>query len=334
MRTYRPAAVRLNGLKLFALTVVVGSSVSASGCIRQALVNGQIASTREASLAFNQVDDWEMAYNAASAGIVQFEGMHRLAPRNLDALFMLARAYAGYGYGFVEDDLEVAEDALDQAAIDSHRARAVSAYGKAVTHGLALWAARGISGFDEAQRDETTLRAWLEANFTEVEDAGDLLYVAAGWLSRANLKKDDPASVAELWIGFAILERALALNESENGYSGLMMFAAYHARSVTADLDLSRKTFEDVIKKTGRQSLLALFNYATKYACAKGDAELYNRLLEEVVTAEPSDANYHLMNAIAKRRARRWLHPQRMFDACSFGPLARLDVTGVDNAND
>lgn len=314
-------------MQRLALACVLGASVGASGCIRQALVNGQIASTREASLAFNEVNDWDMAYNAASAGIVQFEGMHRLAPENLDALFMLARAYAGYGYGFVEDDMEVAEDALDEAAIAYHRGRAVAAYENAVRYGLLLWAARGISGFEEAQRDEATLRTWLEANFTEAEDAGDLLYVAAGWLSRANLKKDDPASVAELWVGFAILERAIALNESENEYAGRITFAAYHARSAAADLELSRKSFEDVIEKTGRKSLLALFNYATKYACAKGDAELYTRLLEEVVAAQPADAKYNLMNAIAKRRARRWLHPQRMFDACSFGPLARLTST-------
>ena len=38
------------------------------------------------------------------------EGMHRLAPTNEDALYLLVQSWTGYGFGFVEDDMEDAQD--------------------------------------------------------------------------------------------------------------------------------------------------------------------------------------------------------------------------------
>jgi hypothetical protein len=60
---------------------------------------------------------------------------------------------------------------------------------------------------------------------------------------------------------------------------------------------------------------LVLFNYATRYACAKADAALYTKLLEEVIAAEDPDPSLRLTNTIAQRKARRWLSPDRMFNA-------------------
>src|SRR3989442_9815097 len=76
------------------------------GCVKKMLINGQIEGTRQASTAFDTLGDWELAYTAASSGIVQFEGMHQLAPDNDDALFLLTKGWTGYGYGFAEDEME------------------------------------------------------------------------------------------------------------------------------------------------------------------------------------------------------------------------------------
>lgn len=305
---------RTSGLLLTTLL----STLAGTGCIKQMLLNGQIASTREASGAFDGISDYELAYNAASGGIVQFEGMHRLAPDNTDALFMLARAYASFGFAFAEDDMERAEDEGDAELAEYHRQRAIQSYDRAMVYGLELWKERGIVGFDQAKSNEGALAAWLAQNFQSAEDAGDLLFVGTAWLSRTNLLKDDAEAVANLWIGALLVERSVALDPNYNNLSGTIALASYHARSATADLSRSKALFEELIAKTQRKSLLPIFAYATKYACAQVDGKLYVQLLEEVVNAKDADPSIRLMNAIAQRRARRWLQRQRMFDACSI----------------
>src|SRR5262249_59698816 len=134
------------------------------GCVKKMLINGQIEGTRQASTAFDTIDDWELAYKAASSGIVQFEGMHKLAPDNDDALFLLTKGWTGYGYGFAEDEMEDAQDAGDRDLEEHHRRRAVMAYERAMQYGIELLSHRA-KGFDDAKKGEGELKAWLEKNF-------------------------------------------------------------------------------------------------------------------------------------------------------------------------
>ena len=307
-------------LRLWALLCLLFGT----GCIKQMLLNGQIASTREASAAFDSISDYELAYNAASGGIVQFEGMHKLAPDNLDALFMLTRSYASFGFAFAEDDMETAQDAGDAEMAEYHKRRAILSYERAIQFGLELWEKRGAVGFEQAKANEAALKTWLQQTFPEKEDAPDVLFVGVAWLSRTNLMKDDAEAVADLWIGASIIERAVELDSAFNNHQGVLALASYHARSATADLDKSKALFEELLQKTERKSLLPIFAYATKYACARVDGALYTQLLQEIMNAKDPDPSLRLMNAIAQRRARRWLGTQRMFDACSIDKPAEV----------
>src|SRR5258708_6087096 len=80
---------------VLAVAVCCLLSFLATGCLKQILTDGQIAATRRASVAIDTIGDYELARSAAQSGLVQFEGMHRLAPSNTDALFMLAKGWTG-----------------------------------------------------------------------------------------------------------------------------------------------------------------------------------------------------------------------------------------------
>lgn len=298
-----------------------GLSLASTGCIKSTLTNGQISATREASSAFDTIGDFELARSAAQSGLIQFEGMHTLAPDNGDALFMLTKGWVGYGFGFVEDEMEIAEDAGDDDLADYQRKRARMAYDRAVFYGLQLLAQRA-DGFDAVKKNETTLAKWLSDNFTSTDDAPNLFWTGYGWLARVNLMKGDdtegPAFIAELYVGVAMLERAVALDPANEHYSGLLALAAYHARTAMAELDQSKQLFDTALAKTEGKNLMVQLNYATKYACMKGDGALYQDMINKVLQAPDPDPHQRLTNAIAKRRAKRWLGKRRVKDACGI----------------
>jgi TRAP transporter T-component len=306
---------------LINLLVAAGLSLGSTGCLKSMLTNGQIAATREASGAFDTLGDFELARAAASAGLVQFEGMHQLAPDNSDALFMLAKGWVGYGFGFCEDEVENAEDAGDEDLADYHRKRARMAYDRAVFYGLQLLAQR-TDGFEQAKKTEQTLVKWLSDNFATEEDAGALFWTGYGWMARVNVMKGDdtegPAFIAELYVGVTMVERAIALDPTIEHYSGLLALAAYHARTGMAEMDQAKQLFDTALAKTEGKNLMVQLNYATKYACMKGDGALYMDMINKVLQAPDPDPHQRLTNAIAKRRAKRWLGKHRVKDACGI----------------
>jgi hypothetical protein len=294
-------------------------SLCASGCIKKALINGQIEGTRQASTAFDAIGDWDLAYKAAAGGIVQFEGMHKLAPDNDDALFLLTQAWTGYAFAFVEDEMEDAQDAGDRGLEEYHKKRAVSAYDRAIQTGLELLSHRA-KGFEEAKKNEQPMKEWLKKRFTSKDDAANLFWTGYAWLARTNVLKDDAQAVAELWIGVAMIERSVELDPTYNHFSGRIALAGYHARAAMGELDEAKTMFDALVTDTKGATLMVQYQYAARYACAKADAALYTKLLNEVVQAEEIDPDQRLTNTIAKRRAKRWLGEKRMFDSCSMEP--------------
>src|SRR5688500_3987153 len=139
MRSFVPAT-------LFVAALALGGS---TGCIKSMLLNGQIKSTRIGSGASNTIGDYELARSASQAAMMQFEGMHRLAPDNQDALYLLMRGWAGYGYAFASDDYEVADLAGDEAAAEYHKRRAKLAFDRAISYGIEL-ISKKAEGFDGA----------------------------------------------------------------------------------------------------------------------------------------------------------------------------------------
>src|SRR5258708_5147109 len=106
--------------------------LGSSGCINKILTDGQIQATRQASGAFDTIGDYEVARSAAQASFGQFEGLHALAPYNSDGLFLLTKSWTGYAFGFIEDDMEAAEDAGNDDSVEYLRKRARMAYDRGV----------------------------------------------------------------------------------------------------------------------------------------------------------------------------------------------------------
>jgi hypothetical protein len=291
-------------------------SLGTTGCIKQMLLDGQIESTRKASSAIDTVGDYEVANSVAFSGLAQFEGMHYLAPENDNALFMLLKGWTGATFGFIEDRMEEAEDTdgLDSPLYVYQQARTKQGYERAIHYGTILVEKKN-PGFKEAQKNDGTMKAWL-AGFDET-DVPTLFWLGYAWIARTNAAKDDPAMVAELYVGVAIMERVAQLDEKFMFGSPLTILGAYHARSATAELDEAKKHFDKAIEISGGKLMLPKVQLAAKYYCTKGDKDNYVKTLTEVVESGDTLPEQRLQNTIAKRRARRFLGKERM-KGCGF----------------
>ncbi|MFT3773058.1 MAG: TRAP transporter TatT component family protein [Minicystis sp.] len=302
-----------------ALALVGALGLGSTGCIKQMILNGQIEGTRKASAAVDGFSDYEVAQTAAFAGVTQFEGMHYLAPDNEDALFMLTKGWTSASFAFIEDAMEQAEDTEGEngATYQYQKARALAGYERAIHYGLELLGKKA-SGFEAAKKNDDTMKAWLNAFDDPEKDAENLFWTGYAWIGRVNIIKDEPAAVADLFIGVAMLERAKTLKHDYLYGSIHTVLGAYHARSPMAELEEGKKEIDAAIAVTGGKTLLPKFQLAAKYYCMKGDKESYVKTLTEIVEAGDTFPQQRLTNAIAKRRAKRYLGKERMMRTCGF----------------
>ena len=290
-------------------------SLGTTGCVKKMVVDGQIKGTREASPAIDTLQDFEVARAVTFSGIGQLEGMHKLSPENEDGLFMLLKAWSGAAAGFIEDDWEMAEDAGDEALADYQRARARAAYDRAIAYGVELLEKKA-QGFEKAKKNSDTMKAYLAA-FDDRSDAVTLLWLGQAWMSRVNVSKDMPEYVADLFVGVALAERAVALDETVEYGLGRVLLGAYHARAGMAEPEDSQREFQRAMQLSGGRALMAKFQLARTLLCLKADKAGYEAALNEVIQAGDTLPEQRLQNTIAKRRARRYLAKGREAD-CGF----------------
>jgi tetratricopeptide (TPR) repeat protein len=306
---------RLRGFLGAALAAAL--SLTSVGCMRKVLLDGQIKGTLDGSEAVNTLHDFEVARAVARAGLAQLEGLHKLAPYNENALFMLTRTWAGASSAFTEDDWEMAVEKNDTRMAEYHLLRARAGYTRARFYGIELLTKRA-SGFEQARRNANSMRAWLRENFTHVDEAEDLLWIGFAWVGHVGVSKDVPEAVGDLYVGVEILQRSLELNNTLEYGMGHTIMGAYHARTALAELDESKRHFDEAMKINEGKYLLTQLNYATRYYCFKSDKPNYEKMLKAVLAAGDTLPEARLQNVVAKRKARRYLEHSVFAEDCGF----------------
>jgi hypothetical protein len=304
--------------KAKALGLAALFALGTTGCIKDMILNGQIAATRTAADAIDTLSDYEAASAIAWNGIGQFEGMHYLAPDNEDALFMLVKGWTSATFAFIEDQVEQAEDAegSESPLTKYHKDRARAGYERAIHYGVELLEQKH-RGFEQAKKNDATMKAWLAGFDDAAHDALTLFWTGYAWVARVNIAQEDPEMVANLFIGVALIERANQLDDKLFYGNAHTILGAYHARNAMAELDEAKKEFDKAVAVTQGKLLLPKVQLAAKYYCVKGDRDAYVKALTEVVEAGDTLPEQRLTNMIAKRRAKRYLGKERL-KACGF----------------
>ncbi len=251
--------------------------------------------------------DYDVVGKSFPASIVQLEGLLHIVPDNEVIGLSLVAAYIGYGTGWIEDRVEVADIADDWEEADHLRQRALVMY----TRGWELskhFLRNRDAGFDAALEGGVDgLESWLSETFTEKKDAAILLWAGASLGARINMGMEDIDTVADLPLAKVILERSVELDPDFMFMIGKMTMGVLAASEFPPDMDRAKAILDEVLDKTERRNLMVQMSMARYYAVNMGDHELFRSLLQEVLDAGDVLPEARLSNAIARRRAQRYL---------------------------
>jgi hypothetical protein len=250
------------------------------------------STTRNLSQGMSQAildnEDLEGVRDGAPAYLLLLDGLLVDNPGDADLLFTAARLNGAYGAAFVADA------ARQQLLAD-----------KALDYALRGACKRVPPSCEARTQPFDALAAWVARL-----DEGDLAAayaLAAAWAGSIQAHADDWDAIADLARVRALLERILALDEAyaDGGphvYVGVLDTLLPPAMG--GKPEEGRKHFERAIELSGGRDLLAKVTYARQYARLVFDRELHDRLLTEVLAAEPRVPGLTLQNVVAREQAR------------------------------
>ena len=133
-----------------------------------------------------------------------------------------------------------------------------------------------------------------------------LYALASAWAGYVQTHSDDMAAIADLPKLQALLERVVALDPNHDhgqAYVYLGVLNSLRPESVGGKPELGRKYFEQAIAISGGHNLYAKTLMAQYYARLVFDQELHDRLLTEVLAADPKSPGFTLTNTLAQALA-------------------------------
>ena len=140
-----------------------------------------------------------------------------------------------------------------------------------------------------------------------VRDLESAYVLATCWATYIQTHSDDWGAVAQLSYVKALMERILDLDETyENGAPHMYMgvFETLFPPAMGGKPEKGRTHFERAIELSNQKNLYAKVLLAESYARLVYNQELHDRLVEEVLRADPKAGDLTLQNFLAKELAR------------------------------
>lgn len=256
-----------------------------------------------ATPAIDQESDLELARSASLSSLKVLEGLYLQSPKNTQVLLLLTRAYSGFAYGFTENEI-LTYRGVDAAKAEAAETRAKLFYARAKRYGVELLSLN--SGFAKALTGNTESFERALQGFGK-KDIEGLFWTAFAWGSHLNANRDSIEAVSELPRVEAMMRRVLELDENYYYGAPYLFLGAYYGgrpKMLGGDPERAREHFEKAIAIGGGKYLMSQVSMAQFYAVQMQDAGLYQKLLQEVSSADPAVLpEQRLSNEIAKARA-------------------------------
>lgn len=270
------------------LVIAALLAAAGSGGCASLVSNAASGVADDLSAALLNQDDPATARAAIPSYMVLIDMLVERDPDNPDVLAAAANLYATYGAVFVDDPV--------RAARLTSRAR---------RYGLAAVCERYEPACDWRSDNYDEFVASLDG--LEEGDAGYLYTYGVATLAYMRAHSDDMNTLAELPQAEALFARYLALagdaaEPAAHTYLGVLL--TLRPPALGGRPEEAESHFREAVSLTGGKDLGAKVEYARGYARLMYDRELHDRLLTEVLEADPYVDGLTLSNMLAQDDAR------------------------------
>ncbi len=236
-------------------------------------------------------DDPALVRDGVPAYLLLLDSLVLSDPDNAAILAAGAQLYAAYAVTFVED---------------AERARSLSQRG--LDYGSQALCLRHAGACDWKKKDYDQFVAALDG--VDKRHADVLYAYTISWLAWLRANSDDWSALTDLPRVEAALMRLHRMNDPSiqanvNLYLGVLN--TLRPPALGGDPDAGRAYFDQALALTGERDLSIKVEYARGYARMVYDRELHDRLLEEVIAADPRSPSMTLLNVLAQEQARELL---------------------------
>lgn len=288
----------LSGLLAFALAVGTGCSVKklAINKLGDALAGG--GST------FSSDEDPELVKSALPFSLKLIESLLAESPEHEGLLLAAASGFTQYSYAFVGQDAdELEQDNFSRAQELNDRARKL--YRRARDYGL-----RGLEVRHEGITAALRENPKQAAQTLTKKDLPFIYWTAASWGSLISRSKDQPDIVSQQPIVEALLDRALALDETfESGaiHSAMISYELSRQGAEGKPSDRARKHYARAIELSKGLQAGPYLSLAEGVSLQEQNAKEFRELLEKALAVNvDAKPEWRLANLVMQRRAR-WL---------------------------
>jgi len=300
----QPASPNIHNLLLAGLLALALSPLLCGCSVKRLAVNKVGDALAGSGSSFASDDDPDLVKAAVPFSLKLMEGLLAENPNHKGLLLASASGFSQFAYAFVQQDADELEDS-NFAAAENLRARARRLYIRARNYGLP-----GLElahpGFDKNLRADP--KAALQA--AGAKDVPFLYWTAASWAASISLSKDNPDMVADLPFPEALIDRALALDESfDHGaiHSFLVTYEMSRPNASTNAEAHSRQHFERAMQLNRGLQVGPLVALAEAVSLQKQDLQEFETLLHRALALNPDmKPEFRLANLVMQRRAK-WL---------------------------
>jgi hypothetical protein len=232
-------------------------------------------------------DDPDIVRDGAPAYLLMLDSFVEGSPDNAAVLAAAAELYSAYGVVFVDEP---------------QRAQKLTA--RAQSYGQ-----RAICAANEELCDswELPFEGFVESlGKVKPKQAGTLFTYGLSWMAYIQAHADDFAALAQLPQVEAILNRVQQLDPAYRAatvehYLGVLN--TLRPPALGGDFEAGLAHFEKAMELSGGHDLSIKVDFARYYARTLYERELHDRLLQEVLAADPTQRGYTLFNTLAQDTA-------------------------------
>jgi hypothetical protein len=278
---------RLHGIVAWAARIALALGfLGSAGCASMMSSAASGLADNLSAAVLNQ-NDPETVRDGAPAYLLLLDSFLEGSPDDPSLNAAAANLYASYGAVFADD--------ADRARRLTDRARGYSAKAMCESYKPSCgWTGMPYDDFAATLGGLKT----KHADYVYAHGVASLAYIRA--------HSDDYVALAELPHMEALLTRYIELsNDPSDGavYTYLGILATLRPPALGGEMEKGRAYFEQAIEMTDGADLSAKVEFARGYARTLYERELHDRLLKEVMAADPEKPGFTLTNVLAQRDA-------------------------------